>query len=118
MKTKLSALMFIATLLLGVTGPAIADEYDDTIAIFKKAGESATFFNNSYAYLVFPNVGKGGLGIGAAHGSGRAYEQGKYVGDVKLNQISIGAQAGGQAFSQMVFFEEKHAFEDFTRRSE
>ena len=114
MTTRISLMMVFATLLLAAV-PASADEYDDTIAIFKKAGESAGFFNNSYAYLVFPNVGKGGLGVGAAHGSGRAYEQGKYVGDVKLNQLSVGLQAGGQAFSQMVFFEDKHAFEDFTR---
>jgi len=114
MKSRFSTLMFVATLLLAAV-PASADEYSDTITIFKKAGESASFFNNSYAYLVFPNVGKGGLGVGAAHGSGRAYEQGKYVGDVKLNQLSVGLQAGGQAFSQMVFFEDKHAFEDFTR---
>src|SRR6478735_1054410 len=114
MKSTLSALMFIAALLLAPM-TASADEYSDTIAIFKKAGESAGFFNNCYAYLVFPKIGKGGLGVGAAHGSGRAYEQGKYVGDVKMNQVSIGLQAGGQAFSQMVFFEDKHAFEDFTR---
>ncbi len=114
MKSRISTLMFVATLLLASV-PASADEYSDTIAVFKKAGESAAFFNNSYAYLVFPNVGKGGLGVGAAHGSGRAYEQGKYVGDVKLNQLSVGLQAGGQAFSQMVFFEDKHAFEDFTK---
>jgi len=114
MKSRISALMFVATLLL-VAVPASADEYSDTIAVFKKAGESAAFFDNSYAYLVFPNVGKGGLGVGAAHGSGRAYEQGVYVGDVKLNQLSVGLQAGGQAFSQMVFFEDKHAFEDFTK---
>lgn len=114
MKSRISALMFVATLLLAAV-PAFADEYSDTIAVFKKAGESAAFFNNSYAYLVFPNVGKGGLGVGAAHGSGRAYEQGVYVGDVKLNQLSVGLQAGGQAFSQMVFFEDKHAFEDFTK---
>lgn len=114
MKTKFSALLFITTLLLAAV-PAFADEYADTIAVFKKAGESSAFFNNSYAYLVFPNIGKGGLGVGAAHGSGRAYEQGKYVGDVKMNQVSIGLQAGGQAFSQVVFFEDKHAFEDFTR---
>jgi lipid-binding SYLF domain-containing protein len=106
--------MFITALLL-VPVTASADEYSDTIAVFKKAGESAAFFNNCYAYLVFPTVGKGGLGVGAAHGSGRAYEQGKYVGDVKLNQVSVGLQAGGQAFSQMVFFEDKHAFEDFTK---
>jgi lipid-binding SYLF domain-containing protein len=114
MKSRISALMFITALLL-VPVTASADEYSDTIAVFKKAGESAAFFSNSYAYLVFPTVGKGGLGVGAAHGSGRAYEQGKYVGDVKLNQVSIGLQAGGQAFSQMVFFEDKHAFEDFTK---
>ena len=114
MTSRISLMMVFATLLMAAV-PASADEYDDTVAVFKKAGESAAFFNNSYAYLVFPNVGKGGLGVGAAHGSGRAYEQGKYVGDVKLNQVSIGLQAGGQAFSQMVFFEDKHAFEDFTR---
>jgi lipid-binding SYLF domain-containing protein len=114
MKSTISALMLVAALLLAPT-TASADEYSDTIAVFKNAGESAAFFNNSYAYLVFPSIGKGGLGIGAAHGSGRAYEQGKYVGNVKMNQVSVGLQAGGQAFSQIVFFEDKHAFEDFTR---
>jgi len=106
--------MFIATLFL-LPMAASADEYDDTIAIFKKAGESAAFFDKSYAYVVFPTVGKGGLGVGAAHGSGRAYEQGKYVGDVKLNQISVGLQAGGQAFSEVVFFQDKRAFDEFTK---
>ena len=114
MKTRIPALVFITALLLAPL-QAFADEYSDTIARFKNAGESASFFDNSYAYLVFPNIGKGGLGVGAAHGSGRAYEQGKYVGDVKMNQLSVGLQAGGQAFSQIVFFEDKHAFEDFTR---
>jgi lipid-binding SYLF domain-containing protein len=114
MKSRLSTLMLIATLLV-VAVPASADEYTDTIGIFQKAGESAAFFNKSYAYLVFPTVGKGGLGVGAAHGSGRAYVQGKYVGDVKLNQVSVGLQAGGQAFSQMVFFEDKRAFDEFAK---
>jgi len=114
MKFRIPALMIITALFLAPAF-ASADEYADTIALFKKAGESAGFFNNSYAYLVFPSIGKGGLGVGAAHGSGRAYEQGKYVGDVKMNQLSVGLQAGGQAFSQMVFFEDKHAFEDFAR---
>jgi hypothetical protein len=114
MKSTISALMLVTALWL-VPASASADEYSDTIAMFKKAGESADFFKHAYAYLVFPTIGKGGLGVGAAHGSGRAYEQGKYVGDVKMNQVSIGLQAGGQAFSQIVFFEDKHAFEDFTR---
>jgi len=114
MKSKLSALMFVSAMLL-FAGVASADDYDETIAVFKKAGESATFFGKSYAYAVFPSIGKGGLGIGAAHGSGRAYEQGKYVGDVKMNQVSVGLQAGGQAFSQIVFFQDKRSFDEFTK---
>jgi lipid-binding SYLF domain-containing protein len=112
MKSKFSSLMFVAAMLL-FAGAASADDYDDTIAVFKKSGESAAFFNNSHGYAVFPSIGKGGLGVGAAHGSGRVYEQGKYVGDVKMNQISVGLQAGGQAFSQIIFFEDKRSYDEF-----
>jgi lipid-binding SYLF domain-containing protein len=90
-----------------------ADEYDDTVALFKNAGQSAAFFGNSYAYAVFPTIGKGGFGVGAAHGNGRVFVKGKYVGDVVMNQVSVGLQAGGQAFSQIVFFEDERAFSDF-----
>jgi lipid-binding SYLF domain-containing protein len=93
---------------------ASADEYSDTIAVFKKGGESAKFFDNSYGYAVFPSIAKGGLGVGAAHGKGRVYEQGKYVGDTSMTQVSVGLQAGGQAFSQIVFFEDKKSFDEFT----
>jgi len=116
MKSRISALMFIATLLL-VAVPASADEYSDTVSIFKNAGESGAFFAKSYAYAVFPTVGKGGLGVGAAHGSGRVFAQGKHVGDVKMNQVSIGLQAGGQAFSQIIFFQDKRAFDEFASGS-
>lgn len=105
--------MLIAMISL-VAVTAFADEYDDTVAIFKNAGESGSFFEKSYGYAVFPTVGKGGLGIGAAHGKGRVFEQGKYVGDVSMNQLSVGLQAGGQAFSQIIFFEDKRAFDEFT----
>src|SRR6187399_2705538 len=98
MKSRVSPFVFIATMLLMATA-AVADEYSDTITIFKNAGESGTYFSHSYAYAVFPTVGKGGLGVGAAHGSGRVFEHGKYVGDAKVNQLSVGLQAGGQAYS-------------------
>jgi lipid-binding SYLF domain-containing protein len=116
MKARISTLMFIATLLLVATA-ASADEFDDTVSIFRNAGESGTYFSNSYAYAVFPTVGKGGLGVGAAHGSGRVFVQGKYVGDVKMNQVSLGLQAGGQAFSQIIFFQDKRAFDEFASGS-
>ncbi|HEY6640542.1 lipid-binding SYLF domain-containing protein [Povalibacter sp.] len=110
--TRVSMLLSIVTLALVAT-IASADEYDETISIFKNAGASSAFFSNSYGCAVFPTVGKGGLGVGAAHGKGRVYQKGKYVGDVTMNQVSIGLQAGGQAFSQIVFLEDKRAFDEF-----
>jgi lipid-binding SYLF domain-containing protein len=103
-------LLLIATPIAG----AWADEYADTIEVFKQAGESGTFFDKSYGYAVFPTIGKGGIGIGGAYGKGRVYEQGNYVGDTSMTQVSIGLQLGGQAYSQMIFFEDKRAFTEFT----
>lgn len=91
-----------------------ADEYQDTIEIFKNAGESNNFFSDSYGYAVFPTIGKGGIGIGGAYGDGHVYKQGTYVGDTSMIQVSIGFQLGGQSFSQIIFFEDKRAFDEFT----
>jgi lipid-binding SYLF domain-containing protein len=90
------------------------DKYAEAIGLFKNAGQSATFFDNCYGYAVFPTIGKGGLGVGAAHGSGRVYQQGKYVGDTAMTQLSIGLQIGGEAYSQIIFLQDKRAFDDFT----
>jgi lipid-binding SYLF domain-containing protein len=94
---------------------AAADQFDETIALFKNAGQSATFFQDSYGYAVFPTIGKGGLVVGGGHGDGRVYRNGKYVGDTSMTQVSFGLQAGGQAYSQIVFFENQRAFDDFTK---
>ena len=96
---------------------AWADKYSDTIELFQHAGESGYFFNHSYGYAVFPSIGKGGIGIGVAHGSGRVYKQGAYVGDATMTQLSIGLQLGGQVFSQIIFFEDRRAFDEFTSGS-
>ena len=93
---------------------ASGDEYADTISLFKSAGQSAAFFNSSYGYAVFPSVGKGGLVVGAAHGDGRVYEKGKYIGNTAMTQVSVGFQAGGEAFRQIIFFENKAALDQFT----
>jgi lipid-binding SYLF domain-containing protein len=95
-------------------GSALADKYSDTISLFKNAGESASFVETSYGYAVFPTVGKGGVGIGGAYGDGRVYVGGNYVGDTSMTQLTVGLQLGGEAFSQMIFFEDKRAFDEFT----
>ena len=94
--------------------PAVADSYGDTVDLFKNAGASADFFKNCYGYAVFPTVGKGGFIAGAAYGKGRVYAGGSHVGDSSMTQLSVGFQLGGQAYSQIVFFEDRRAFEEFT----
>jgi lipid-binding SYLF domain-containing protein len=103
-------------LILGLAGfnTAHADNYAATIDVFKKADTVKPFFENCYGYAVFPTIGKGGIGIGGAYGSGRVYAQGVPTGTAKLFKATVGLQWGGQAFSQMIFFEDKRAFEEFT----
>ena len=100
--------------MLAITSVASANKYTDTLALFKNAGESASFFGTCYGYAVFPTVGKGGLIVGAAHGSGHVYEKVKYIGDTSVTQLSVGFQAGGQAYSEIIFFEDKRSLDEFT----
>jgi len=93
---------------------ADADAYDITIEVFKNAGESATFFDHSYAYAVFPTVGKAGFWVGGAYGRGKVFVRGKAVGESSVAGLSVGFQAGGQVYSMIVFLRDKSAFEEFT----
>ncbi len=104
--------VFFAAMFLAA-GVANAGKYEDTISLFKNAGESAAFFKHSYGYAVFPNIGEGGFIVGGAYGKGRVYAQGKLVGDATMKQLSVGFQAGGKDFSQIIFFQDKHALEQF-----
>jgi lipid-binding SYLF domain-containing protein len=113
MRATLSRLL-VALLVAVPFSLALADDYDDTIKVFKNAGQSAKFFGSSYGYAVFPTIGKGGIGIGGAHGSGRVYEKGVHVGDTSMTQVTVGLQLGGQAYSQIIFFQDKRAFDEFT----
>ncbi len=107
-----------ATLLLSLlfgTQAALADDsYARTINAFRSAGGTAPFFDNAYGYAVFPTIGKGGIGLGGAHGAGRVYAGGRHVGDTTMTQLTMGLQLGGQAFSQIIFFEDERAFREFT----
>lgn len=112
MRNNAKLLMLIALIFSGRM--VMADSYSDTTALFKNAGQSVGFFKSSYAYAVFPTIGKVGLVVGGAYGKGRVYAQGKYVGNTSMAQVSLGLQAGGQGYSQIVFLENKRAFDEFT----
>ena len=91
-----------------------AQEDKAAIAAFMESPVASKFHKSAYGYAVFPTIGKGGFGIGGAHGSGRVYVGGKKTGDTSMTQISFGLQAGGQAYRQVIYFENKEAFTKFT----
>jgi lipid-binding SYLF domain-containing protein len=85
-----------------------------TAAAFRRADPSLSrFFSKAVGYAVFPSVGKGAAGVGGAYGAGVLFEHGKPTGRVTLTQVTIGPQIGGQAYSEIVFFQTPAAIADF-----
>ncbi len=92
----------------------IQSDSQQAIANFKNADSGLkTFIDNSAGYAVFASVGKGGFIVGGAHGKGVLYEHGAIAGITSMTQASIGAQAGGQSFSEIIFFQTPSAVSDF-----
>ena len=101
--------------------PISAQSDEDVQEVIQKFEEGdpgmQAWFREAYGYAVFPSVGKGGIGIGGAHGKGLVYEQKNLVGKTTLTEVTVGFQLGGQAFSEVIFFKDKTAFDDFTREN-
>jgi lipid-binding SYLF domain-containing protein len=116
MKTipRFSIVCLAVFLTMAMAIPAMADSYSDTIAVYKKSPAVQPFFKSAYGYAVFPTIGKAGFVVGGAFGKGQVYRGGKVTGETSLIKASIGFQAGGQAFSEMIFFEDKRAYDEFT----
>lgn len=72
------------------------------------------FFREAYGYAVFPNVQAGAIIVGGAHGDGEVFQGGNLVGYADVSQANVGAQLGGQAYAQFVFFKDSGAFAQFT----
>jgi lipid-binding SYLF domain-containing protein len=91
----------------------IADSKEAKADFIKTDGLMQSLFDNSYGFVIFPNVGKGAIGIGGAAGNGIVYENGKAIGSAKMKQVSVGFQFGGQAYREVIFFENKEALNHF-----
>jgi lipid-binding SYLF domain-containing protein len=102
-----------AETLLSFATSSRADDFTSTTRLFRNSNEAAGFFHSSYGYVVIPTIGEGGFIVAGAHGKGRAYVGGAWVGNVSVTQVTVGAQAGAKAYSQMIFFEDKRAFDRF-----
>jgi lipid-binding SYLF domain-containing protein len=90
-----------------------AEDYADTVALFQNAGQSAAFFHHSYGYALFPTIGEGAFVVGGAGGKGGVFVGGQRVGNATVAQLSVGFQAGGKAYSEIIFFQDKRALDEF-----
>ena len=113
---SIKAVLILLVLILFLTVPsyAVEDRYTRTIEVFLKSDAVKPFFDDAYGYAVFPTVGKGGIVLGGAYGAGRVYLRDKISGTSTLMKVSVGFQLGGQAFSQIIFFQDKRAYDEFT----
>ena len=115
--------LLIAATVLALTGAAVGQvawaeatdkEVQEALAEFNRTNPKVKpFLDEAHGYAVFPSVGKGGLGIGGAHGNGLVYQNGKIIGATSLSQVSIGFQAGGQVFREIIVFQTKESLDRF-----
>ncbi|NPA72165.1 MAG: lipid-binding SYLF domain-containing protein [Gammaproteobacteria bacterium] len=92
---------------------ATDQDYDETLNAFRDS-KAGNFFDHAYGYAVFPTIGKVGFILGGAYGKGRVYENNIFTGTSEMHQGTIGFQFGGQAFSQIIFFQDQRAYDEFT----
>jgi lipid-binding SYLF domain-containing protein len=98
----------------GAEEKPLGDQVKQAIQLFKSDDSKIVkLFESAYGYVVFPSIGKGAVGIGGAAGDGQVFEKGTLIGTARMTQITIGAQLGGQTFSEVIFFETKDALDAF-----
>ncbi len=117
LKTAQSLFFFVLLILFSTAAHAAASlqKCKDTVEKFRQLGNVPEMMAESYGYAVLPTIGKGGIGIGGAGGTGCVFAGGKHTGKVSMGQITIGWQLGGQAYSQIILFRNVDVYNDFTR---
>ena len=101
----------------GKDNKIIEDSKSAKAEFIRTDGLMQSLFDHSHAYVIFPNVGKGGIGVGGAAGNGIVFENGKATGSAKMKQVSVGFQFGGQAYREVIFFENEESLERFKQNN-
>jgi len=110
--------LVLLVLLVSMRAPAAeSEDYSSTINVFRNSPAVQKFFKDSYGYAVFPAIGKAAYIIGGSYGEGQVYRIGKVTGKSSVIEGSIGFQIGGEAFSEIIFFQDKRAYDEFTSGS-
>ena len=129
-RTPIAAMMMSAIALIALAGcatnpPQTAAERENlrsdaqsTLSMMQqKDPDLRSFLDGAYGYAIFPDVSKGGFIAGGASGRGEVYEQGRMIGYTELQQATVGAQAGGQTFSELIVFQNADALRRFTNNA-
>ena len=120
---KAQIVTIVATLLFAFTASAQIDGWNPKLeneakealsTILEKTPRLESFKNEAYGYAVFPRITKAAAGVGGAAGNGIVYKNHVVVGKAHLKQATLGFQAGGQQYVEVIFFENVEAFEKFT----
>jgi len=98
-----------------VQAAATLEECQQTMTKFKDLGNVKEMLAESYGYAVLPTIGKGGMGVGGAAGTGCVFAAGSHTGNVSMGQVTIGWQLGGQAYSQLILFKNADTYKEFTQ---
>lgn len=114
---KTIRLLCAAWAMLMAFNAAGSDAYANAINVFKDSEISRQYFDTAYGYAILPTVGKGGIVVGGGYGKGRVYRQGEMTGTAVVGQISVGLQLGVQAYSEIIFFQDERAYQDFVSGS-
>ena len=118
---KMLLVLFVGVFTLNVAGQTTKDKKimldaeDAKKTLIAEDPSVEEMFENSVGYVIFPNVGKGGLVVGGASGHGVVYEGGNPIGSAQLTKLNVGLQAGGQALIQVIFFETANELEEFKK---
>lgn len=105
--------VFVLAQSSGKDSKLIEDCIASKAAFIKADAGMEALFNKSVGYVIFPNIGKGAIGVGGASGNGILFEQGKSVGKAGMKQVTVGFQFGGQSYREVIFFEDKNSLDKF-----
>ena len=117
MKKKLLALIFalLALHTTSIFAAATLQECQATLAKFRELGNVSEMLAQSYGYAILPSIGKAGVGVGGAGGTGCVFAGGEHSGNISMGQVTVGWQLGGQVYSQIILFKNADVYNDFTR---
>ena len=108
------ALSHISKAQVGGWNPELVAESREALdEMIEDAPKLIPFHKQSHSYVVFPRITKAGIGIGGAAGKGTVFLNHTAIGTSKMKQASIGLQLGGQQYAEVIFFENKEAFDRF-----